>query len=161
MKSNLKIKKIAPVYIHRNVFNEIKSLSKNSENEIFGYLVGLILNWKHEKYIVIKDQIHLKDSIISEKYITSALEGSAGDYVREYNKLKAKDENLYIVGWWHTHINLGCFLSPIDIRSQEMGFPEPYQVALVVDPIRDEYKFFTLDLKSESKYKTITNIIID
>ena len=151
---------VFPVYIFNFVLNEIKELSKSSLNEIFGYLIGLILSWKGKKYIIIEDQIHLKDSINSGRFKTSYLEGSAGNYVKEYYKLKVKNENLLVVGWWHSHINLGCFLSSVDIKTQEIFFPKSYQVALVVDPVREEYKFFSLDLNSISKYKPVSNAII-
>jgi proteasome lid subunit RPN8/RPN11 len=108
----------------------------------------------------IQYQIHLKDLIESEKFLTHDIEGTAGIYVKEFQKLKQKDINLRVVGWWHSHINIGCFLSSIDIHTQECFFPEPYQIALVVDPIRKEYQFFTLDLDSKLRYRAINCKVI-
>jgi len=139
---------------------EIKELSRNSENEIFGYLIGLILKSEDKKYVIIKNQIHLKDLIESKKYLTHDVEGTAGAYVREFQMLKKKDRNLLVIGWWHSHINIGCFLSPTDIHTQECFFPESYQIALVVDPIRKEYKFFALDLNSKMNYRAIISKVI-
>lgn len=149
-----------PVYIYKDVLDEIKELSQNSENEIFGYLVGLILSKAHKKYVRIQHQIHLKDLIESKKFLTYDIEGTAGNYVKEFQKLKKENNNLRVVGWWHSHINIGCFLSPTDIHTQECFFPEPFQIALVIDPIRKEYQFFTLDLTSKLKYRTINSEII-
>ena len=151
---------VFPVYIYKDVLDEIKELSSNSENEIFGYLIGLILNWSHKSYVIVKYQIHLKDLIRSKKFSTNDIEGTAGNYVKEFQKLRKKDHHLLVIGWWHSHINIGCFLSPIDIHTQECFFPESYQIALVVDPIRREYKFFTLDLRSKLKYKAINSVVI-
>lgn len=151
---------IFPVYIYKNVLDEIKELSINSENEIFGYLIGLILTRDQGKYVIVENQIHLKGLITSKKFLTHDIEGTAGDYVREFQKLKKKNNDLLVIGWWHSHINIGCFLSPTDIHTQECFFPESYQIALVVDPIRGEYQFFTLDLKSKQKYKAINSAII-
>jgi hypothetical protein len=47
-----------------------------------------------------------------------------------------------IVGWYHTHLDLGCFLSDKDIKTQEGGFPHPHQVAVVVDPMREQAAAF-------------------
>ena len=151
---------IFPVYIHKNVLDEIKELSKNSENEIFGYLIGIILTHTHEKYVIVENQIHLKDLITSKKFLTHDIEGTAGNYVREFQKLKKNNNDLLVIGWWHSHIDIGCFLSPTDIHTQECFFPESYQIALVIDPIRGEYKFFTLDLNSKQKYRTINSEVI-
>lgn len=153
---------VFPVYIHEDILNQVKDLSKKVDNEIFGYLIGLILKWKDKKYIIIKDQIYVKDAVRSNKFITSQIEGTAGEYEKEFQKLKRnrKDKDLRVVGWWHSHVGLGCFLSPTDIHTHECFFPESYQVALVVDPIREEYKFFTLDKNSIKKYKAVSNAII-
>lgn len=47
-----------------------------------------------------------------------------------------------IVGWHHTHPNLGVFLSASDRFIQESFFREPWQIAMVVDPQRRELAFF-------------------
>lgn len=151
---------VFPVYIYKQILDEIEGLSKRSENEIFGYLIGLILTWAHKKYVIVKNQIHLKDLIKSKKYLTHDIKGTAGSYVKEFQKLRKKDNNLCVIGWWHSHINIGCFLSPTDLHTQECFFPESYQIALVVDPIRKEYQFFTLDLTSKLKYRAINSAVI-
>jgi proteasome lid subunit RPN8/RPN11 len=153
---------VFPVYIYEDILNQIKELCKNSDNEIFGYLIGLILKWENKKYIIIKNQIYVKDAVNSNKFITSQIEGTAGDFEKQFQilKLKKKNKDLRVVGWWHSHIDLGSFLSETDVQTQEFFFPESYQVALVVDPIRDQYKFFTLDKDSIKKYKALSNAII-
>jgi proteasome lid subunit RPN8/RPN11 len=151
---------VFPVYIYKHVLEEIKGLSSNSEYEIFGYLIGLIFTWSHKKYVIIKNQIHLRDLIKSEKYLTHDIKGTAGNYVREFQKLKQKNKNFLVIGWWHSHINIGCFLSPTDIHTQECFFPESYQIALVVDPIRREYQFYTLDLNTKLKYRAVSSAVI-
>jgi len=153
---------IFPVYIHEDILNQIKKLCRNSDKEIFGYLIGVILKWKNKKYIIIKNQIYVKNAVRSDKFITSQIEGTAGEFEKEFQKLKLKrkDKDLRVVGWWHSHIDLGCFLSETDIQTQEFFFPESYQVALVVDPIRNTYKFFTLNNDSIKRYKVVSNAVI-
>ncbi|MFX0083632.1 MAG: Mov34/MPN/PAD-1 family protein [Candidatus Hodarchaeota archaeon] len=153
---------VFPVYIHEDILNQVKTLCRNIDREIFGYLIGLILKWENKKYIIIKDQIYVKNAVRSDKYITSQIEGTAGDFEKEFQKLKLrrKDKDLRVVGWWHSHIGLGSFLSATDIHTQESFFPESYQVALVVDPIREVHKFFTLNKDSIKKYKAVSSAII-
>lgn len=152
---------VFPVYIHEKVLNEIKKLCKSNSQEIFGYLTGSIFKWKKKKYIIIEDQLFIIGAVHSDKYSTSQIEGTAGKYETEFQKLKKKkkNEDLRIVGWWHSHPGFGCFLSRIDVHTQEFFFPESYQVALVVDPVRDEFEFFTLE-NNKNGYKTISNAII-
>ena len=153
---------VFPVYIHEDILNQVKDLCKNSDKEIFGYLIGLILKWENKRYIIIKDQIYIKNAVKSNKFKTSQIEGTAGDFEKKFQKLKfnRNDEDLRVVGWWHSHIGLGSFLSATDIHTQEYFFPEPYQVALVVDPIRNMHKFFTLNKDSIKKYRAVSNAII-
>lgn len=46
--------------------------------------------------------------------------------------------DLEIVGWFHTHPDLGVFFSADDVIVHTAAFREPWHVALVVDPVRDE-----------------------
>jgi proteasome lid subunit RPN8/RPN11 len=50
--------------------------------------------------------------------------------------------DLSVVGWHHTHPGFGVFLSGYDLFIQRHFFSEPWQIALVVDPRRQELGFF-------------------
>ena len=49
---------------------------------------------------------------------------------------------LDIVGWYHTHPDFGIFLSGHDLFLHRNFFPQPLQVAYVIDPIRQIRGFF-------------------
>lgn len=153
---------VFPVYIYDKILEDIKKRCKNSKLEIFGYLIGNIYKWNEIKYIIIEDQLFINGAIHSHKYSTSQIEGTAGKYEKKFQKMKLRKNNdeLRIVGWWHSHPGFGCFLSSTDVNTQEYFFFESYQVALVVDPIKDELEFFTLDFKTNQKYKTLNYAII-
>jgi proteasome lid subunit RPN8/RPN11 len=51
--------------------------------------------------------------------------------------------DLDIVGWFHTHPDLGAFCSADDIVVDPAAFVMPWQVGLVLDPVRDECCFFS------------------
>ena len=57
---------------------------------------------------------------------------------------EALDPELQIVGWCHSHPGYGVFLSDADLFIHTQFFPLPWQVALVIDPKRDELAFFRL-----------------
>jgi len=153
---------VFPVYIYRDTLQKIDVLTKNFENEIFGYLIGNILEWNRKLYIIIEEILFILGAVHSDKFSTSQIEGTAGKYDKRFQRLKKKRENdnLRIVGWWHSHPGFGCFLSTTDLKTQEYFFPESYQVALVVDPHKDELEFFTLDKNSEKGYKSISYAIL-
>ncbi|MCK4780659.1 MAG: Mov34/MPN/PAD-1 family protein, partial [Candidatus Lokiarchaeota archaeon] len=112
--------------------------------------------------VVIEEILFILGAVHSDKFSTSQIEGTAGKYERRFQKLKKKRENdnLRIVGWWHSHPGFSCFLSHTDLKTQEYFFPESYQVALVVDPHKDELEFFTLDKNSKNGYKPISYAIL-
>jgi len=153
---------IFPVYIYENVLKVVKEICGKSNLELFGYLVGNVLEWKKKKYVIITDQLFNKNAVNSQKYFTSQIDGTAGNFdivLKGLRELR-KDDDLRILGWYHTHPDYGCFLSTTDIHTQEFFFPETYQVALILDPIRKEYTFFTLDKSSKEGYKEISHAII-
>ncbi len=154
---------VFPVYINVNVLNRIRLLCKNFPNEIFGYLIGHILKWNDIFYVKIEELLFLLGAIHSDKFSTSQIEGAAGKYDKKFQRLKRKrkDDSLRIVGWWHSHPGFGCFLSTTDVKTQEYFFPESYQVALVVDPVKDDSQFYTLDKNSEKGYKEISFAVVN
>ena len=153
---------IFPVYIFQDVLEVVKQICNESTLELFGYLVGNVLEWKGKTYVIITDQLYNEKAVDSQQYFTSQINGTAGNFDSVLKGLKElrNDDDLRILGWWHSHPDFGCFLSTTDIHTQRFFFPETYQVALIVDPIREEYAFFTLDGSSKKGYKEISHAII-
>ena len=153
---------IFPVYVHETTIEEIIFLCKNSESEIFGYLIGSVLKWNEEIYVLIEESLFLIGAIYSDKFYTSQIEGTAGMYQKKFQRIKKKrnNENLRITGWWHSHPNLGCFLSSTDLLTQKYFFSKPYQVALVIDPVRNEFEFYSIDNNSKKGYKPVSYAVL-
>jgi proteasome lid subunit RPN8/RPN11 len=51
-------------------------------------------------------------------------------------------EDCVVVGWYHSHPGLGIFFSGTDRATHRSFFNQPWSVALVVDPVRDEAGWF-------------------
>ncbi len=47
-----------------------------------------------------------------------------------------------IIGWYHSHPDLGAFFSRTDRRTQAAVFRHPYSLGLVVDPVRGQERWF-------------------
>jgi len=57
-------------------------------------------------------------------------------------KLQQMNPDWTVLGSYHSHPGLGVFLSTIDRETQESVFAQDWQVAIVIDPIKDEIGFF-------------------
>ena len=127
------------VFIDTKAYDEInKHAREDTDVEICGVLVG---QWA-------KDE---KGPFLS---VVSSIRGeSATNKLAEvtfthdtWSKINARMDKDFvgksIVGWYHTHPDFGIFLSDRDRFVHEHFFNEPGQVALVVDPIRNQEGLF-------------------
>ncbi|MHA1271149.1 MAG: hypothetical protein ACTSPY_15250 [Candidatus Helarchaeota archaeon] len=118
-----------------NEHANIGLLKKSSE--VIGYLIG---SFK-------KDYVEIDDIVIPEQKSTNIHaeitdERALIDYLEKHKMKKVQ------VGWYHSHPNLGCFLSNIDILTQKYWQKiNNRMVALVIDPTTKEIKIFRLDEK--------------
>jgi hypothetical protein len=61
------------------------------------------------------------------------------DRVRNHRESQRKA----LIGWYHTHPDLGIFLSETDLeKTHRVLFGEPFQLALVYDPVRRRAGYF-------------------
>jgi proteasome lid subunit RPN8/RPN11 len=56
--------------------------------------------------------------------------------------LSGKPEGTLVVGWFHSHPNLGAFFSGTDRKTQRDFFAHQYSVGYVIDHLRDKKAFF-------------------
>lgn len=49
----------------------------------------------------------------------------------------------FVVGWYHSHPNLGAFFSGTDRSTQRRFFSHEYSLGLVYDPVRGEHLWFS------------------
>jgi proteasome lid subunit RPN8/RPN11 len=68
---------------------------------------------------------------------------AANQRISELKKLA--EPHVRIVGWFHSHPNLGAFFSATDKATQAAFFNQPYSVGWVIDP-------FTNDLKKHQAF---------
>jgi len=99
--------------------------SSNTEREIGGYLIGKIINGK----VMITDAIYATaDSNPTFVSFDNMLQ------FKIIEELEKKGSDYTILGWYHTHPGLGCFLSGTDIATQKIYQALlPEAVAMVCD----------------------------
>lgn len=114
--------------------------SSNLKQEVGGILVGHVYESLEEEMTFVV----ITDSIIGQFTVESAIQLN---FTHEtWIQIQEEKEKCYpdkeIVGWYHTHPNLGIFLSQQDLFIHENFFKEPWQVALVLDPVARKGGFF-------------------
>ena len=127
------------VKLRKKVMNEIRKHAQSSiRNEVAGLLLGSI----RKNTLVVTDVVTGKQ-VSSPTHVTledEFLAGVAFDYGRR-GKRKS------VVGWYHSHPELGCFVSAIDFETQrrfQSFFPDA--IGLIIDPsVPDRLEMFRID----------------
>lgn len=106
--------------------------------EVGGVLLGEIYQGKSNKFVEITGSIQAKNvnsGLAHLEFTNKTWEGI--ELVREKEHPGKK-----IVGWYHTHPGIGLFMSSADEFIHKNFFQLPWHIALVLDPVNDNYKFF-------------------
>lgn len=117
------------------------------ENEVGGWLVG---KWRSDR--ISSDQFVTIENVLPARYTrfgSAFLTFTQDSQVQLYNQLQEHYPNKDLVGWYHTHPKMGLFLSEYDTWLHRNFFPEPYQVALVIEPHSTTGGFFVRSIEGE------------
>lgn len=110
------------------------------DDEVGGALLGL---WCHdrdtdEEFVVVQHMLPARHTRQGSAYLTFTQD----TIVQFHEELDTNHIGKRIVGWYHTHPRMGIFLSHYDTWLHNNFFPEPWQVALVVEPHASLAGFF-------------------
>jgi proteasome lid subunit RPN8/RPN11 len=104
--------------------------------EMGGLLIGKVHDLDPSTFVV-----SVEDFARGEEFDGTSVSLRLDAAVWEAARMKlAKDR--CVIGWYHSHPNLGAFFSGTDRRTQASFFNQPHSVGLVIDPIRREEKWF-------------------
>ena len=127
------------IYISQSVYKEIHKFTKNkTTNESGGILVGTVIEEFGKTNIVISGFVEAK--FCEATPTTLKFTHQTWEYV--HKEIEKKHNGKKILGWIHTHPDFGIFLSEYDKFIHQNFFSEAYQVAYVVDPIRNIEGFY-------------------
>lgn len=110
------------------------------ENEVGGWLVG---KWRADR--MIGKQFIVIESVLPAQHVrhgSAFLTFTHESQIALYEAMQQRFPNREVVGWYHTHPRMGIFLSEYDVWIHRNFFPEPYQVALVIEPHSSRGGFF-------------------
>ena len=113
----------------------------DTDREVMGLMVGRFYRDDNGVYAVVDRPV--SSGLISDRISVKFDERS---FEELFDSLELEDGES-IVGWYHSHLDIGCFMSPTDIATQNGLFGGECGFALVIDPVRQELKVFdsTLD----------------
>ncbi len=130
-----------PIFITQNAYREVaEHAASELDAEVGGMLVG---DWCTEtgsgqQFIVVENGLPARFTQQGSVYLTFTQDS----LVDMHTELEEHYPGKHIVGWYHTHPRMGVFLSHYDTWLHTYFFPEPWQVALVIEPFADLGGFF-------------------
>jgi proteasome lid subunit RPN8/RPN11 len=129
------------VFLTQPAFVRICALAgRDMDNEVGGVLIGL---WRADKtsgeqYIVAEAALPARHTRQGSAFLTFTQDTLVAFQQEQEERYPGKR----IVGWFHTHPRMGVFLSDYDLWLHTHFFPEPWQVALVIEPHGQTGGFF-------------------
>lgn len=132
---------VVSVFVTQTAYSRICVHSVSDlDNEVGGFLVG---EWCVDEpsggqFIVVEQAIPARYTRKGSVYLTFTHDS----LVDIHDEIDAHFKGKRIVGWYHTHPKMGIFLSHYDVWLHRHFFPEPWQVALVVEPHSSNGGFF-------------------
>lgn len=110
----------------------------NTQSELGGVLLGHA--WQHHGTLFVAVEAALP--AVSDDHGPVHFTFNANGWAQLHKDRAARYPDLQIVGWFHTHPNLGVFYSSDDVVVHSAAFTQPWHVGLVVDPVRREACYF-------------------
>lgn len=132
------------VFMHHKTYQRIwEHVCIDFHNEVGGALLGYYGSDQGNEFILITDVFNQPPEYFASPTLlrfTSQFYDDLGEYI---DQIEAKYPNILRLGLYHTHPNYGVFLSKTDAKTFKGIFKEPFQIAMVVDPVRKEDGVFT------------------
>ncbi|HAW58845.1 MAG TPA: hypothetical protein DCX03_07515 [Bacteroidales bacterium] len=108
---------------------------QGSPNEVGGFLLGRPCTNNGDHYAWITKSVP-GDCISSRTHVII----KDTTFNRAWEELD--NSELIIIGWYHTHPGLGIFLSSTDVKNCMNYYNKSYQIAIVIDPIKNDVGVF-------------------
>jgi len=132
---------LVKVFLSQSAYSRIVMHSTSEmDDEVGGALLGLWCEDRdtEEQFVVVQHMLPARYTRQGSVYLTFTQD----TIVQFHEELEKNHAGKRIVGWYHTHPRMGIFLSHYDTWLHNNFFPEPWQVALVVEPHTSVAGFF-------------------
>ncbi len=132
---------LVKVFLSQAAYTRIAVHSTSElDDEIGGALVGMwcVDRDSGEQFVVVQHMLPARYTRQGSVYLTF----TQNTIVDFHEQIEMRYARKKIVGWYHTHPRMGIFLSHYDTFLHNNFFPDPWQVALVVEPHSSVAGFF-------------------
>jgi proteasome lid subunit RPN8/RPN11 len=129
----------ADLFVSEEAVNDMldhADIGASDNAEVMGLLAGSV--YRDEKGIYAVANKAVTSGLLSDEV---SVRFDPSEMAELFDALDALDFEYVIVGWYHTHLGIGCFMSETDVNSHTAAFGET-GYAIVIDPIREELKIF-------------------
>ncbi len=138
---------IFPSTVRKRILDHLAS----SQRELGGLLVGRVAKTPSSRSYVVA----VEDSVIAKEFDSSSVSLTMNSTIWEDARNQISTDR-FVIGWYHSHPNLGAFFSGTDRKTQREFFNREYHLGLVIDPVRNEERWF---YGSESGAVELSNIL--
>lgn len=129
------------IYMTDHCRRQAMSHVSSDRNEVGGLLIGRAWADAREGGLETRPLVLAERAVASAEYRNSAVSLEMGTEIWNRVNSQAVDGS-FVVGWYHSHPNLGAFFSGTDRRTQRSFFAQPYSIGWVIDPFRHEERLF-------------------
>ncbi|MCX6004776.1 MAG: Mov34/MPN/PAD-1 family protein [Chloroflexi bacterium] len=112
----------------------------NPNQEVGGLFVGNVTQDENGKHYV---DIVAAVAAESAPGTRTRMQFTGPVWLEMLDKVQNGYPGLRVVGWYHTHPNMGVFLSDDDVTAHKVAFSNPWHVAAVCDPLKRQMGFFS------------------
>lgn len=116
---------------------------RSGRTELGGLLLGRAYVPDEDLRVAVWGPLISVDAFLpSERFQSSGVSLSMDAEVWDRARGRMDDGLGIVVGWYHSHPNLGAFFSTTDRRTQRAFFNAEYSLGLVIDPVRHDEAWF-------------------
>jgi len=130
----------ADIFMPESVITDIAAHADRGlgeDREVMGLMLGRIYADDEGEYAVVRGIVTSK--LESDRVMVRFDRDGLGELVDAIDDMP---EDTDIVGWYHSHLGYGCFMSETDVKTQDGLFGGACGFALVIDPKRKEIAVF-------------------
>jgi proteasome lid subunit RPN8/RPN11 len=129
----------ADIFVTEEAVNDMiehaaEGISRNEE--IMGLLAGSMYKDDNGDYAIVTKAV--TSGLISDD-VSVRFDPSQMNIL--FDALDDLDFNYVVIGWYHSHLGIGCFMSDTDNKTHVSVFGDK-GFAMVLDPVREEMKVF-------------------
>jgi len=128
------------IFMTQDAYREVNGFATSTlDREVGGMLIGQVcLTPEGERYVIVEGQLEARHASNGATHMTF----TSNTLTDALTRLEEEFPDKQIVGWYHTHPGLSVFLSSMDVWLHSHFFPQPWHIALVIDPLVNHGGFF-------------------